>query len=353
MSDFEASSQRPAPARILNEEQTPAQPKRQVFLREGTVILRWIFGFYDSRNLPGWKKPPGWPQIGSTWQSQKPNTRFKDVTFVAIDMDELEERNDGMPIRFHIGISILQTKDLHGLCHDPFPITGFQTNIIRSYHWAVEDSQYFAKNDSRFCFGQHECIPLSGLEGRLKELLKPFSPRILVAHGISRERIVLRRLNIDLNQIFEIDTAKAARYPLQELHDSTLRKLLQDFDIPCEGGLLHFAGNDAHFALRALLMIAVRDARRELKDLPTWVPVFEAVAQAPLPPIPLTRAEKAAIKRREREAARLQDELYQFRERWVEELERKKQPERRPSSTTSSSLDFLAYIANVRPEDGR
>ncbi|KAL7811151.1 hypothetical protein V8C26DRAFT_437659 [Trichoderma gracile] len=327
MSNFEGSSERPAPAVILQEERTPAQPQHQVLLREGTVILRWIFGFLDGQNLPGWKKPPRWPQIASTGRPQETSTRFRNVTFVAIDIDELQEQDNGMPIRFHIGISILQTKVLHGLCDDPLAFTGSQTNTIRSYHWVVEDPQYFSKNDDRFCFGQHQCIPLSGLGERLKELLKPFSPRILVAHGISRERTVLRRLNIDLNQIFEIDTAKAARYPLQELHDSMLKKLLRDFDIPYGGGLLHFAGNDAHFVLRALLMIAVRDARRELKDVPAWVPVFEAVARAPLPPTPLTRAQKAAIKRREMEVARLQDELTLFRERWVDELEARKTPE--------------------------
>ncbi|PTB62169.1 hypothetical protein BBK36DRAFT_1129944 [Trichoderma citrinoviride] len=308
----------------MDEEQA-AQPERQVFLREGTVILRWLFGYYDGRNLPGWKTPPCWPHTASTWRPQKPKTRFRDITFVAIDIDELQEQ-DGMPTKFHIGISILHTKDLHNLCHAPLPLTDFQANIIRSYHWAVQDFQYFDKNDNRFCFGKHQCIPLSSLEERLKKLLKPFHPLVLVVHGISRERIILRKLNINLNPIFEIDTTKAARYPLQELHDSTLKKLLRDFDIPFAGELLHFAGNDAHFVLRALLMIAVRDARRELKDIPAWVPVFEAIARAPLPPIPLTHTQKAAIRRREKKEAELQEELARFRDRWVDELRSRTKP---------------------------
>ncbi|KAL6875880.1 hypothetical protein HDV57DRAFT_161289 [Trichoderma longibrachiatum] len=324
MSDIGTSSERPAPAEILEEKQTTAQPERQVFLREGTVILRWLFGYYDGRNLPGWKKPPNWPQTLSTWRAQKPKTKFKDVTLVGIDIDELQEQDDGMPIKFHIGISILHTKQLHDLCHASFPLTDSQTSIIRSYHWAVQDDQYFSRNDDRFCFGKRRCIPLSSLEECLKKLLGPFDPLILVVHGISRERIVLRKLNINLNPMFEIDTTKAARYPLQELHDSTLRKLLRDFGIPLADGLLHFAGNDAHFVLRALLMISVRDARRELKNIPAWVPVFEAVARAPLPPIPLTLAQKAAIKTRDKEIAKLQDELDQFRERWMNELKSRK-----------------------------
>ncbi|KAL7815036.1 hypothetical protein V8C44DRAFT_363441 [Trichoderma aethiopicum] len=323
MSDIGTSSKKPAPVDILEEKQTPAQPERQVFLREGTVILRWLFGYYDRRNLPGWTKPPSFPQAHSTWRPRNLKTGFRDVTLVGIDIDELQEQ-DGMPISFHIGISILQTKQLHDLCYASLPSKDSYMNIIRSYHWVVQDTQYFNRNDDRFCFGKRRCIPLSSLDECLKKLLGPFDPLILVVHGISRERIVLRKLNINLNPIFEIDTTKAARYPLQELHDSTLKKLLRDFGIPLADGLLHFAGNDAHFVLRAVLMIAVRDARRELKNIPAWVPVFEAVARAPLPPIPLTRAQKAAIKKRDKEIAKLQDELAQFRERWMNELKSRK-----------------------------
>ncbi|KFA79666.1 hypothetical protein S40288_04090 [Stachybotrys chartarum IBT 40288] len=69
-------------------------------------------------------------------------------------------------------------------------------------------------------------------------------------------------------------------------HSYTLKKLLEEFSIPFTDDRLHVAGNDAHFTLRALLMIAVCDVRRELNEAPVWVwvPVLEAVARAPLPP---------------------------------------------------------------------
>lgn len=294
MSNIEASSERPAPVEIMEEEQASAQPERQVFLREGTVVLRWLFGYYDKRNLPGWTKPPRWSQL-SIWLPQKKlKARSRDATLVGIDIDELKEQ-DGMPIQFHIGISILHTKHLHDLCHAPLPFVDSQANVIQSYHWVIQDSEYFTYNDNRFCFGKHRCIPLSRLEECLKKLLAPCYPLILVAHGDSRERIVLQKLNVNLKPIFMIDTSIAARYPLREFHDSTLKKLLRDFDIPFTGELLHIAGNDAHFVLRALLMIAVRDARQELEDIPAWVPVFEAVARAPLPPMPLTRKQKRRL----------------------------------------------------------
>lgn len=50
MSNIEASSERPTPVEITKEEQSPDQPERQVFLREGTVVLCWLFGYYDDQN---------------------------------------------------------------------------------------------------------------------------------------------------------------------------------------------------------------------------------------------------------------------------------------------------------------
>jgi hypothetical protein len=233
----------------MEEEQASAQPERQVFLREGTIVLRWLFGYLNKRNLPGWTKPLRWPHTLSTWLPKKPKTRFREATLIDIDIDGVKEQ-DGIPVQFHIGISILHTKHLH---NEPLPFTESQAKIIRSFHWVVQDPNYFDKNENRFCFDEHRCIPLSSLEECLKKLLGPHYPLILVVHGISRERIVLRKLNIDLNPIFIIDTTKAARYPLQEFHDSTLKKFLQGFDIPFTGRLLHFTGNDAHFILRLYL----------------------------------------------------------------------------------------------------
>lgn len=61
-----------------------------------------------------------------------------------------------------------------------------------------------------------------------------------------------------------IDTSKATRHSLWELHDSKLKERLQDIDILVTGELFRLSGNDAHFVLRALLMIAMCDTRREL-----------------------------------------------------------------------------------------
>ena len=110
---------------------------------------------------------------------------------------------------------------------------------------------------------------------------------ILVCHGTDRELKVLRQIDLDLHPLCIIDTVKAAQYPLQLSYRYSLERLLEELKIPfCN---LHTAGNDAHFVLRALLMITVRDAELESDPpvLPPWLPTLRAIAHAPWPPTKL------------------------------------------------------------------
>jgi hypothetical protein len=295
---------------FMEGEQPSVQPEHQVFLREGTIVLHWLFGYYNKRCLQVLDGATRlrWPHTLSTWTPRKPKTKFREATLVSIDIDELKEQ-DGFPVQFDIGISILPTQDLHDQCYLASLHAQSAPYRMRSYHWAVGTSDYYSTRPNRFCFGKRRCIPLSDLKERLKTLLGKSSPIILIVHGGHRKVTILKKLDIDLNPIFTIDTTKAARYPHQAFYDYTLKKLLQDFGIPFTNKQLHVAGNDAHFTLRVLLMIAVADVRRELDQVPIWVPVFEAIARAPLPPKPLKHAEKAAVIKRNGLAATEQEKM--------------------------------------------
>ncbi|KAH7121408.1 hypothetical protein EDB81DRAFT_813900, partial [Dactylonectria macrodidyma] len=73
--------------------------------------------------------------------------------------------------------------------------------------------------------------------------------------------------------------------PPQLYYRYSLEKLLDSLDIPYAN--LHAAGNDAHFTLRAILMIVVRDAQRQHQDIDdSLFRVLEAVARAPRPLVP-------------------------------------------------------------------
>lgn len=180
-----------------------------------------------------------------------------------------------------------------------------------------------------FRFGKHRSISLFDLKRSLENLLGTKHPLILVVHGGHRETSLLQKLDIDLSTVFVIDAAKVSRYPLQIFNDCTLKKLLLEFSIRSTGGSLHVAGNDAHFTLRALLMSAVADAQRELDEVPKWVSVFQDIAQAPLPPIPLRIAQKAAMKRRvKRDGAAIEE----ARQLYVRKLRSARKKEARRSS---------------------
>jgi hypothetical protein len=85
---------------------------------------------------------------------------------------------------------------------------------------------------------------------------------------------------------------KAAQIPLKLGRRVSLENLLKVLDTPFAN--LHAAGNEAHFVLRAMLMLAVRDAEREgcvSSTESASLQAFYAVAQAPRP---FTAAEKLA-----------------------------------------------------------
>ncbi|KAH8686811.1 hypothetical protein BGZ61DRAFT_547339 [Ilyonectria robusta] len=284
---------------------TPTEPAHKGILRDDTVVLRWIFGFCGEAQLGS--VPVPWPRVPLAASPPDANSHMRRMRFISIDIDKLEEQ-DGVIKRFHIGVSVLNTQSLQNLllCR-PEQEINLASRVIESHHWVVEDAYYYHERDNLFLFGKPKLVTLSRLEARLKQHLQV--PNFtLVFHGGRRELSVLQRLNINLNPLYTIDTVNAAQHPLQLSYRYSLKQLLQEFEIP--QALLHTAGNDAHFILRALLMITVRDVERQLsgKQLPDWVPILKEVARSPLPPQPPTWGQKIALNRKKRKLKKLEQE---------------------------------------------
>ncbi|KAJ4257479.1 hypothetical protein NW762_008603 [Fusarium torreyae] len=304
----------------MGSESTAVEPAHKGILRDDTIVLRWILGYcgeaqLSNASLP--KAPSAWPCVPLTSSPSGSNSQIKRLRFVSIDIDKLEEK-DGIIQRFHMGLSFLDAQCLQNLLFEtrlPAPDTNLASHVIRSHHWAVGSYKHFTANDIKFLFGKAQAISLSDLEARLRGFVQ--QAFVLVFHGGKQELSVLQKLNINLGSTFTIDTVKAAQHPLQLSYRYSLQLLLDEFKIPHRQ--LHTAGNDAHFALRALLMIAVRDAESQLagKHLPDWVSILKAVAQAPLPPVTLTKREKAAKAKKERQQ-RLEEQM-------MEEYKKKKE----------------------------
>jgi len=116
----------------------------------------------------------------------------------------------------------------------------------------------------------------------LKDVISNRSPAsipskvVLVGHNISTELDMMEKLGINLwdTELFSIEgildisnkgLVEALGLPFSRR--PSLVNILEHFGIPFQKYYLHVAGNDAHFTLRALLMIAaIRFERMGLED---------------------------------------------------------------------------------------
>lgn len=248
------------------------RPPHTGLLRDEILFLRMLMGYNENASCSS----------NCVYSAgQLPNTKMKDVVFLGLDVDAIQMHEDVIQ-QVHIGISILDSRSLHDLATDTS--TAKQgSDVIESHHFVIGSPKFGRRKSKRFLFKPFETISLSELKTKIQTLLL-HRDAVLVAHGSDRELWVLESLDMDLHPLCTIDTVKAAQHPLQLFYRYSLEKLLDTLSIPFKD--LHIAGNDAHFVIRALLMIAVKDAELHLEasELPPWLPTFKHIAQAPLMP---------------------------------------------------------------------
>lgn len=289
-------------------------------LREDNIALRQIMGYNtDSFEASPYKIP----QIGQFI----PGTSIKDVLVVAIDIDNPRCRLPLQDQSYHIGLSILDTRCLASRIDDV-------SKTIMSYQFINDNSKSCRTAKKRFLFGETETMLLSNLAPRLADLVKG-RDYVLVGHGTKEDIKLLNQLQPDIagNAAYLFDTVKVAQFPLQLYYRYSLEKLLDELGIKYAN--LHAAGNDAHFALKALLMLAVRDGlpeqhretsgRREeelflaleiIAHAPVQLPVW---TDEPPPPtiVPAQKKKKMGVKakgrlKRERRAIRRAFQILPF-----------------------------------------
>ncbi|EFY86563.1 QDE-2-interacting protein [Metarhizium acridum CQMa 102] len=241
-------------------------------LREENIALRQILGYRLESLHPA---PPYSPPPISHYI---PGTHIKDVLLVAVDVDTgggYEVISPGQS--FHIGVSIFDTRRLTTQLRDPGA-------AITSHQFINTDSRPCKWAAKSFLFGDTERIALPEFTTRFAHLTAGRA-YVLVAHGTREEVKFLNNLDpgIASRAAYIVDTVKAAQYPLQLYYRYSIEKLLDEFAIPYAN--LHAAGNDAHFALKALLMIAVRDGRMAPETAAANEELFrtlDAIAHAPV-----------------------------------------------------------------------
>ncbi|KAF9876749.1 hypothetical protein CkaCkLH20_05595 [Colletotrichum karsti] len=229
-------------------------PAHKGLLRDETLVLRHFLG-YDDIDSPSSLLPKG---LGNKLQ----RSPLRDVLFVGLDIDTFQGYERLIADQqLHIGVSILDARILEDMLLEP--TTAQYQDAITSYQFTVGESAYCKRASKKFLFGSSQPIAIAELGPRINDLLSQ-RDFILVLHGTNSDLKILRHLEIDIpdRSLYVVDTNKAAQYPLQLWYRYGLEKLLETLHIPFAN--LHAAGNDAHYCLRALLMIAVTDAERRL-----------------------------------------------------------------------------------------
>ncbi|TFB02360.1 hypothetical protein CCMA1212_006087 [Trichoderma ghanense] len=244
-------------------------------LRDETLALRRILGY----RLEEIREPPFvHPKLDSL--AHLPGSSIKDVLLVSVDVDTGGGYQVISPDQsFHIGISLFDTRSLTKPLEDP-------GNAIQSHQYITKESRPCKWAAKSFLFGDTELVQLPDLARKLASLTQG-REYILVAHGINEDLKFLNNLdpNIATTACYILDTVNAAQHPLRLYYRYSLEKLLETLGIRYDR--LHVAGNDAHFTLRSLLMLAVRDGQMAPKSITATVQelfqTLDAIAHAEYP----------------------------------------------------------------------
>ncbi len=176
---------------------------------------------------------------------------------------------------------------------------------IKTFNFVIGGSSSTHRRvGKKFLFGETQRIRLPGIVSSLEQLLDRDRNLVLVGYGIAGDRALLEVLGFDLETsvVGVLDTEALAQYTFGG-PKLRLRSLLTELKCPFDN--LHCAGNDAHFALRALLLLAVQgylgfgvdDVTRDRLEM------LQAIGQAPLPLPCLSTPISAALVEEDKEDA--------------------------------------------------
>jgi DNA polymerase III alpha subunit (gram-positive type) len=156
------------------------------------------------------------------------------------------------------GLAILDTKEIGSVPLD---------KLVKTYNFAKGMRWYVEKARTEFTFGDSTtAVTVSELSSSIQALIPPFRNVIFVGHGMFNDLQALHRLGIrfPIHLSAILDTLHIAREVLGYCVGS-LGKLLNKVGCPHQG--LHCAGNDAHFTLEALLLLAAKGLEKPHQDL--------------------------------------------------------------------------------------
>jgi hypothetical protein len=149
-----------------------------------------------------------------------------------------------------VGLAILDTRDL------TYPSTT-TNNCISIYNFVAGSAACHKKAKRQFLLGTTVRIALEDMRAAIEACMPRYRNIILVGYDVNNKLIALRNLHFDFQQLpMDVIDAQWVAKKVDGFPSLQLRRVLQELDCPYER--LHCAGNDAHFTLRALLLLAAR-----------------------------------------------------------------------------------------------
>ncbi|EAU29598.1 predicted protein [Aspergillus terreus NIH2624] len=229
------------------------------------------------------QRPAGRTQPLGASDDDVPDNLY-DAIIVAIDFEDTQHilADKSLNRGVQVGLAILDTRDLTYL-------SNATKHCISTYNFAGGSTACQEKAERQFLFGTTVHIPLEDMRAAIEACMARYRNIILVGYDVSNDLIALRYLHFDFQQfpMDVIDTQWVAK-GVGGFPSLQLRRVLQEPDCPYER--LHCAGNDAHFALRALLLLAARACAGMEKE--EHIRLWEDIARRPIHPPKNPKKEK-------------------------------------------------------------
>lgn len=173
-----------------------------------------------------------------------------DVVVVSIDSENINTIMSGFSRmeNCQVGLAILDTKDLLQIS---------PSKLISTYNFATGSSAFLSKVSNKFLFGESVNISQLDISSSIESLFPKNRNILFVCHEFRSDLQVLRALDFPFPERLSgiLDIFNMVDEVL-EFWAGFLGDIVIMLGCPCNG--LHCAGNDAHFTLRALLLLAAR-----------------------------------------------------------------------------------------------
>lgn len=241
------------------------------------------------------KKEPvkGWTLQGDALRKMKAESRVEvdvnkavpfdmedSMVFLCFDL-EMYERNPNVVTE--VGIAILDTKDIKDMPPGENGENWFMS--IKARHIRIQENmgyrnfQFVQGWPDRFNFGESELVPMAEVKNVLKQVLEAHAPMrpdsskfgnvVIVGHDLKGDVEGLKKVGFNLYDIRNIremvDTKDMFQHLMKMQDGRKLKSILDAFEL--HNAYLHNAGNDAVYAMQAMIAVALSKRLKTLNLL--------------------------------------------------------------------------------------